>query len=78
MMSLDAKKGDKVVYLDRGGYESDREFARLLGLVKGEIYTVDSVDADSFTSDVYLVEVPSRPFNTVMFDDYKEDTHGQG
>jgi hypothetical protein len=41
----------------------------LLGLVKGEVYVVESVGVYNFSSYVKLKEFPGQSFNTVMFED---------
>ena len=66
-----APYGRKVKYLDRGGWESNKEYARKKGLVKGEIYTVKEIYVGRSSSEVELLEVEGK-FNTVMFEDVEQ------
>ncbi len=68
-MNLEAKHGDRVVFLDKHGYDGETDQAKAKGLVKGGVYTVDGMEVHSFSSDVYLVEFPGKRFNSVMFRD---------
>jgi hypothetical protein len=67
-MNIAAQKGTKVVYLDKGGYSSDKKHARKY-LKKNKIYTVDHTEVDDFYTEVYLQEFPGVSFNSVMFQD---------
>lgn len=71
-MNLRATEGDKVILrtLDVG-YESHKELVKKY-LVLNSIYTVDWVAVDSWSSEVYLKEVPGIAFNTVFFKDVNE------
>jgi hypothetical protein len=53
------------------GYPADQERAKRY-LVVGEIYTVNEVYAGSFSTTVFLREVPYIGFNSVLFDDVEE------
>jgi hypothetical protein len=56
----------QVIYLNRQGYDSDREEANQY-LKEGEIYTVlHAEQTDDYT--YFLVEYPSVGFNSVMFE----------
>lgn len=67
-MNLLSKKGEKVIFLDENGYDTQREYAKKRGLVKEETYTVNNTRIGRFDSTVNLVEFPDDWFNTVMFD----------
>lgn len=69
-MNIYAEPGTKVTYdkLD-AGYEQDQRHARVY-LNPGEQYTVDYTIVHSWSSEVYLKEIPGHiSFNTVMFSD---------
>jgi len=65
-LNIYSKKGAKLIYLDKNGYDTQREEANKF-LKKGEIYTVDHVDIFKSTSTVFLKEFPGMGFNMVMF-----------
>jgi hypothetical protein len=69
-MNIESKKGDKVIFTGKGGYDSDNEYARKW-LRIGNIYTVDYTIIGGFDTRVILVEEPDKKFNSVMFDDAK-------
>lgn len=71
-MNIYTEKGVKIVYLGTGGYDSDKEHANKY-LKVGEIYTVISIDVYDWSSEVCLEEVPNVYFNTVHFEDVKEE-----
>ncbi|MEB4780810.1 hypothetical protein P5G60_03345 [Paenibacillus jamilae] len=75
MNILKAKKGCKVRYMNRGGYDKDREWANK-HLVKGQAYTIDQVEIHQSSTTVYLAEVPGHGFNSVCFDDVFEEKDG--
>jgi hypothetical protein len=50
------------------GYPADQERARRY-LVLDNIYTVDEIYAGSFSTTVFLKEVPFIGFNSVLFED---------
>ncbi|MEC0237734.1 hypothetical protein P4H71_25795 [Paenibacillus kribbensis] len=70
-----AKKGNKVRYMDRGGYDKEREWDSK-HLVKGQAYTIDRVEIHQSSTTVYLDEVPGRGFNSVCFNDVFEEVNG--
>jgi hypothetical protein len=72
-------KSDKVIFIGKGGYDSDRERAEKYKLVVGNTYTIDTCHIDSFSSNITLVEVPDLfhnntrvNFNTCLFKDIDE------
>lgn len=68
-MNIYAEPGDKVIYAHpKAGWEYDRERCQQL-LTPCQRYTVAKVVVGSFATDVYLKEVPSVGFNSVMFED---------
>jgi hypothetical protein len=67
-VNIYAAPGTKVRFTNEGGYEYQRESA-LKHLVVGNVYTVAWTDVHQSSTDVFLVEVPKRPFNSVQFDD---------
>lgn len=67
-MNLDCKQGTKIRYTGTGGWDADKVHANQ-HLTIGEVYTVDIIDIGSWSSDVYLTEVPDIDFNTVMFEE---------
>jgi len=70
-MNIWAKSGDKVVYLDEGGYKCEKDYARANGFVKGQVYTVDHTVVHSSSTDVYFQGINGY-YNSVMFEDYVE------
>jgi hypothetical protein len=71
-MNIYARRGAKVRFLDRNGYDYQLETARRL-LSKDGVYTVDRTDVHSWYTYVYLIEFPGEAFNSAMFvDDAKE------
>jgi hypothetical protein len=66
-----APYGRKVRYLNTNGYDSYREYANQY-IKEGEIYTVREIWVGGSSSDVELVEIEDRRFNTVMFEDVEE------
>jgi hypothetical protein len=73
-MNIWAKSGDKVVYLDEGGYKGDTEYVRKQGFVKGQVYNVAYTVVHSSSTDVYFTDI-SGCYNSVMFEDYVEAEH---
>jgi len=69
MSILDLKSGDKVIYAnDTAGYDMDIETGKK-HLVLNQEYTINSMEIDSFHTDITLTEVgPSVNFNSVLFD----------
>jgi hypothetical protein len=66
-MDIYSKPGTKIVFINKNGYDHERESANKI-LKVGQIYTVESIDVRSFVSYVKLEEVPGKGFNTVMFE----------
>lgn len=73
-MNIYAKKGDKVMFLNRNGYPNDPKHAVIVGVVEGNEYTVKSVEVGGWCSYVTLEEFPNEEFNTVMFADVKTNS----
>lgn len=71
-MNIYAPKGHKVVFLNKGGLTHHKEYALEKGLIEGNIYTVEKTDVDNFHTDVFLQEVESHGFNSVLFENYVE------
>jgi len=69
-MNIDAKKGTKILFTGKGGYDSDKEYANK-HLTVDEIYTVDKILIDNWSSTIILEEFPFKSFNTVMFKDIR-------
>ena len=65
-MNIYAEKGTRVVFTGEGGYDSDRDFARKMGLNEGETYTVSKTRVENWVSYVTLVGYDGE-FNTTMF-----------
>ena len=61
-------EGRKVKYLNKNGYDHDRERANKF-FKEGEILTVKEIYVDSWSSTVEFEEFPGKVFNTVMFTD---------
>lgn len=70
-MRLNAPRGQKVRYLNRNGYDVQRQYANTF-LNEGAIYTVKEVLVYPSSSDVFLEEFPDHAFNTVMFEETGE------
>lgn len=68
-MDIYSKEGTKVKYMNKNGYEGDREYANKF-LKEGKVYTVEDIEVGGFMSYVYLKEFPSKPFNSVMFKEF--------
>ena len=66
-----AAKGDKVMFVGKDGRESDHQFAKKVGLVVGEIYTVTNTTIESSNSD-YTLEGFPHDHNCVMFEVVKD------
>lgn len=71
-MNIYAKNGDKVVFLNRNGYDRDPKNACERGLVEGGVYTVEQTEVGGWHTNVYLKEFPEHRFNSVMFRDADE------
>lgn len=68
--SDESPHGRKVKYLDRGGWDADREYANK-SFSEGAILTVKEIYVGRSSSEVEFVEHPGKKFNTVMFEDIK-------
>lgn len=71
-MNIFAGSGDKIRFLAINGRTIERQNAEKC-LTIGAVYTVDHVNVHSISSEVYLREMPNRPFNTSMFEDVEID-----
>ena len=60
--------GRKLVFLDKNGYDLEREYAREF-FSKGDILTVKEIYVGRSSSTVEFDEYPNKQFNTVMFAD---------
>jgi len=68
VMDLETPGGSKIRFsFPDAGYPYDQNTAKKF-LKVNKIYTVDYVISGDWESTVYLVEVPSMPFNTVLFE----------
>jgi hypothetical protein len=65
-MDIYAAWGTTVYFLDKNGYDSQREDARQY-FTKGQALTVANIDVGSSSSTVTFKELPGKWFNTVMF-----------
>jgi hypothetical protein len=73
-MNIYSQHGDKVVYNNfNDGGAWDQGVAKQF-LEPNQVYTVDYTEVHSFSTDVYLVEVPNIRFNSVVFSDHHEPT----
>lgn len=61
-----ARRGEQVRYLDTGGYEAQRIYAREK-MTKGQVLTVKSMNIGGFMSNYQFEEVDGS-HNTVMFE----------
>ncbi len=67
-MDIYAKPGTKVKFTNPdAGYEHDQLVARE-NLKVGNTYTILEIHVGGFHTNVFLREVPSVPFNSVMFE----------
>jgi hypothetical protein len=73
-MNIYALEGHKVKCETlEAGYDYDKEIAkRHLELSKE--YTIDYTIVDSWSTDVYLKEIPNQRFNSVFFEDAVEQS----
>lgn len=69
-MRLDTKPGEKVRFLNKGGYEDQRRRALHL-MVPGEIYEVEHLEVGSWFSYVTLKYIKGS-HNSVMFENVEE------
>lgn len=71
-MDIYAKLGTKVKFTGEGGYDNDRHFA-FSHMDVGEVYTVKGITVGNWLSYVEFEELPGNRFNTVMFEEVKEE-----
>lgn len=70
-MDVYSKPGSKVRFANPdSGRDYDIKLAKK-ELKVGQIYTIDYTDVGSWHTDVYLVEKPGIPFNSVHFANVK-------
>jgi hypothetical protein len=67
-MDLYSAPGTKVVlwYL-KNGYEGQQQELARLGMMKGDVFTIDRTEVHSSSTSVYLREFPGKTFNSVHF-----------
>ena len=63
-MDIHSKKGTKVMFTGKGGYDNDNNYANDF-LVIGNTYTVDFTKVGNFNTIVILEEIPGKIFNSV-------------
>jgi hypothetical protein len=61
------RPGDKLVFLDKNGYDHDLVEARKL-MKKGDVVTLRDMRVGDWSSLMYFEEFPDKGFNSVMFD----------
>jgi hypothetical protein len=66
-MNIYAEQDDIVYFDGEGGYNDEKAYARMFGLVVGQAYTVEKVHIGDCTSRVKLLEYPGRGWNTCLF-----------
>jgi len=71
-MDIESEHGTEVRYVGEGGWDGDKEKADT-HLTAGEIYTVDYTEVHSWSTRVYLLEVPNVYFNSVLFAKVEQD-----
>ena len=69
-MDIYAKKGYKVRYTGKNGYDSDLEKSNQY-LIVDEVYTIEKTKVRSFHTSVLLQEVNNQWFNSVHFEAVK-------
>lgn len=69
-MNIYSQEGDKVKVVQKsyGGW-----FYNIEALVMGVVYTVEKTEVHTWHTKVYLKEFPGLYFNSVCFEDYKND-----
>ncbi len=70
-MDIYTKPGNIVIFLDKNGYDSERENAKKEGLIKDNEYVVEYIDVGNWTSYVRLKGFKNY-YNTVMFKNKEE------
>jgi hypothetical protein len=72
-MRIDAPEGTKVKFsFPQNGYPHDKEHARKF-LKVGEVYAVKKTIIHKWTTDVFLEEIPSTVFNSVLFEEVADE-----
>lgn len=72
-MRIYCKPGHKIVFAYPGnGYRSDQIDAEEY-LLEGNVYTVAKTEVGAMHTNVWLKEVPGVAFNSVLFEDYREE-----
>jgi hypothetical protein len=71
-MNIYAIPGSKVVFLNKNGYEFQRDYANACGLEEGGVYIVRGTNVGQSSTLVYL-EGFTTGFNSVMFDNFMEE-----
>jgi len=72
-MNIYAQKGSRVRFLNRNGHDGEAEEACEAGLNELAVYTVEKTEVGGWHTDVYLLEFPGKPFNSVLFEDYQDE-----
>lgn len=70
-MDIMSKPGTKVKFLNRNGWDHEREVASNF-LNIHDTYTVKCIRIGGWQSYVQLTELPTKSFNTVMFENVGE------
>ncbi|MBM7598275.1 hypothetical protein JOC34_000632 [Virgibacillus halotolerans] len=65
-------QGRKVRFRNKGGWESDTEYAHKYLINEGDILTVEEIYVGRSSSEAEFKEHPNITFNTVMFEDVSE------
>ena len=65
-MDIHSKNGAKVIFTDTNGYDTDCEYAKNAGFIKGKVYTVKKTNISSYSTSVSFHEIEGW-FNSVMF-----------
>jgi hypothetical protein len=73
IMDIYAPTGTKVRFINANGYDHERKAAASI-LDTAKTYTVASTNVRQSSSSVYLQEIPTRSFNTVMFETVEDET----
>lgn len=59
-------EGEKLIYIDEHGYDSQRENARKF-MDKGDILTIKECFVYDWYTNIEFEEIPDEQFNSVMF-----------
>lgn len=66
--SNESPQGRKVRFLNKNGYDMDREYAAK-HFKEGQLLTVKEIYVGRSSSNVEFEDLPGKEFNTVMFED---------